>query len=96
MIPKESVPEGPHENEVHGGLIELPLRWGGIAVVDRTKTQIDYCVDIDSDGELMDGCELMFTINECTRLEHVEYCAGRTVRLLLGLPTGDEGEEVSP
>ena len=93
MRTKESAPEGRQENEAHGGLIELPLTWGGIAVVDRTQTQVSYCVDVWS--EAGGQCELMMTINGHTWVEHVEYCAGHTMQLLLGLPTGDEGEEVS-
>ena len=88
----ESAPEGPQKNEVPGGLIELPLRWGGILLVDRTKARIDYCVDGE---ELLDECELMLTINGITNIFPLRESAGRTVRLLQGLPTGDEGEEVS-
>jgi hypothetical protein len=89
---KNSAPEGPHENEVHEGLIELPLAWGGIAVVDRTQTQVGYCVDMWS--HTGPQCELMFTVNGQTWVEHVEHCAGHTMQLLLGLPIDDEGEEV--
>ena len=93
MEEKQDAHGGGHQNEVHGGLIELPLTWGGIAVVDRTQTQVSYCVDTWS--ETGGQCELMMTINGHTWVEHVEYCAGHTMQLLQGLPTDDEGEEVS-
>jgi hypothetical protein len=50
---------------------------------------------VDVWSEAGGQCELMMTINGHTWVEHVEYCAGHTMQLLLGLPTSDEGEEVS-